>query len=181
MISEETRKKMSESAKKRSARGILPDNKGRIGCSRGLTAEDPRIKKRAETQRGQKRTGNYKKGHTRWIGEKNPRYGTSRSGDKSPRYNPLLRNRDYITYYNKVAKLTELTYEMAKDIINPENLPRTVCGVEGGYQLDHIFPIIEGYKSGKSPEEISDMMNLQMLPWKENRSKSNSTELESWI
>ena len=34
-VSEETRKKMSEAAKKRAARGILPDNKGKVPWNKG--------------------------------------------------------------------------------------------------------------------------------------------------
>ena len=37
-ISEETRKKMSEAAKKRAARGILPDNKGKVPWNKGKPA-----------------------------------------------------------------------------------------------------------------------------------------------
>jgi 5-methylcytosine-specific restriction endonuclease McrA len=54
------------------------------------------------------------------------------------------------------------------DIINPERHPRTLCGVEGGWQLDHIIPIKECFDRGIPPREAASLTNLRMLPWKEN-------------
>lgn len=42
------------------------------------------------------------------------------------------------------------------------------CGVDGAYQLDHIISISDGYERGIPPEEIADMSNLRMIPWREN-------------
>jgi len=55
-----------------------------------------------------------------------------------------------------------------KDLINPNNYPRTKMGIEGGWQLDHITPVIDCFKEGKTIEEASIVDNLRMLPWKEN-------------
>ena len=43
------------------------------------------------------------------------------------------------------------------------------------YQVDHIIPIIYGYKKNISPNIIGDMKNLRMIHWKENikRNKNN--------
>jgi hypothetical protein len=79
-ISEETRKKMSESAKRRAAKGILPNNKGKIPWNKGLCAEtDERVASYAEKQKGQKRSGNWSPQY-HWQGEGNPWFGKSRKG-----------------------------------------------------------------------------------------------------
>jgi hypothetical protein len=44
----------------------------------------------------------------------------------------------YKRYKNKVHKLSEQTYVKHIEIINPNGYPRTLCGVDGGWQLDHI-------------------------------------------
>lgn len=74
----------------------------------------------------------------------------------------------YRKYASLVHRLSKKTYEKYKHIINPNNYPRTVCGVEGGWQLDHIISIKEGYNNGLSPEKLASVDNLRMLPWKEN-------------
>lgn len=82
----------------------------------------------------------------------------------------LMKNEtpEYKRYRNRVSKLTELTYRENVDIINPNNHPRTLCGIEGGYQLDHIKSVKECFLFGISPEDCSKVENLQMLSWKEN-------------
>jgi hypothetical protein len=79
----------------------------------------------------------------------------------------------YKRYKQQVYKLTEKTYVDNIDIINPQRLPRTLCGVEGGYQLDHKKPIKECYIEGLTVEETSSIDNLDLIPWKENLSKRN--------
>jgi hypothetical protein len=54
------------------------------------------------------------------------------------------------------------------DIINPKGYKRTLCGIEDGWQLDHIIPIKECYEKDMTPEEAASINNLRMLPWKEN-------------
>ena len=74
----------------------------------------------------------------------------------------------YKKYAGKVHRLTQKIYEQYKDEINPDDLPRTVCGVDDGYQLDHIIPIKFGFENDIPPEVLADKDNLRMLPWKEN-------------
>ena len=50
---------------------------------------------------------------------------------------------------------------------------RGKCGVDGAFQLDHIYPVSKGYENNIPPEELAKMDNLQMLPWKMNLLKSN--------
>lgn len=145
----------------------------RTPWNKGKTADtDDRIKGYADKQRGQKREGNYQPQY-HWRGEGNPWYGKPRAGELSPRYDETIHSREYQNYYNSVLWFSEKTYKANKDIINPNNHTRTLCGVENGYQLDHIIPITEGWKQGKSVEEMSHLTNLRIIPWKENLLKSN--------
>lgn len=95
-----------------------------------------------------------------------------RTGINHPRWNP--NKSQFKEYYMKVRKITEQTYKNNKDIINPDNLPRTLCGVDNGYQLDHIFPIKRGYILGINPKVIGSIDNLQMLSWQNNILKFTS-------
>lgn len=90
-------------------------------------------------------------------------------GENHPNYNP--NKSEFKAYKYKVIQLSEKTYVENKELINPNNYPRTLCGVEGGYQLDHIFPIKRAFEKGWSEEKTSDIYNLQMLPWKINNQK----------
>lgn len=75
---------------------------------------------------------------------------------------------EYKKYARKVHGLSQKIYEQNKEIINPNNYPRTLCGVEGGWQLDHIIPIKECFEKGMTIEQASEISNLRMLPWKNN-------------
>lgn len=86
-------------------------------------------------------------------------------GSRSIR-NPNIQ--EYTKYSRKVHGLSQKIYEENKDTINPNNYPRTLCGVDGGYQLDHIIPIKECFEKGMSVEKASSLDNLRMLPWKTN-------------
>ena len=78
-------------------------------------------------------------------------------------------NRDeYARYAGKVHHLSAKVYVENKEIINPNDYPRTLCGVEGGWQLDHIMTIKECFEKGISAKEASALCNLRMLPWKKN-------------
>lgn len=75
---------------------------------------------------------------------------------------------EYKRYAGKVHTLTRKTYKLYKEEINPDDHPRTLCGVEGGYQLDHIITIKFGFENNIPPEVLAEKDNLRMLPWKEN-------------
>lgn len=77
----------------------------------------------------------------------------------------------YRKYRNRVATLTERSYVTHQNDINPNNHPRTLAGVEGGYQLDHKIAVRHGFDQGLSEEVISDKDNLRMLPWRDNLMK----------
>lgn len=81
-------------------------------------------------------------------------------------------------YKNEVHRLTQKVYEANKDTINPNNLPRTLAGIEGGYQVDHIVSIKFGFDNNIPAHVLAEAQNLRMLPWKmnlaRNRKHSNS-------
>lgn len=80
--------------------------------------------------------------------------------------NPNIK--EYTKYARKVHALSHKVYEQNKHIINPNNYPRTLCGVEDGWQLDHITPIKECFEKGLTEIEVSSASNLRMLPWRDN-------------
>jgi hypothetical protein len=98
----------------------------------------------------------------------------NRNGINHPRWNP--NKSEFKSYANKVRWLTEKTYKLFENVINPSKLPRTLCGIDGGYQLDHIKSIKFGFQNGITPEELSSVNNLQMLPWQINRKKHHNIE-----
>src|SRR6266704_785697 len=69
----------------------------------------------------------------------------------------------YHRYQLEVQRLSEETYQKYKDEINPKNYIRTLCGIEGGYQLDHIKSIKQCFNKGLSPKIVAKKNNLQML------------------
>lgn len=81
------------------------------------------------------------------------------------------RKSEYDKYSRRVRMLTEKAYVEHIDIINPKRLPRTICGVEGGYQLDHIRSVRECFDLNISEEECAGVNNLQMLTWQNNLAK----------
>jgi len=168
--SEETKLRKSIAAKKRdnfNYKGRTPWNKGKSA------SDDLRILSYTTKQMGQKRTGNYDTSQTRWKDKGNPWYGKDRSKDKSPRYKGEYHKREYRDYRNRVSWLTENTYVKNMKTINPNNYPRTLSGVKGGYQLDHILSVAKGFFDKISPNAIAKAENLQMLPWIENVRKGS--------
>lgn len=93
----------------------------------------------------------------------------SRSGKDHPRWNP--KRPEIVKFTSRVHWLTNKVYQENKDKINPNNYPRTLCGTDGGYQLDHITSIKTAFLAGWLPEECAKVENLQMLPWEINRAK----------
>jgi hypothetical protein len=159
---------MSESHKQNLSASL----KGKSPWNKGLTSKDPRVASYANKQTGQKRSGNYFSSDN-WKGSNNPWFGKDRSKEKSPRYNGEEYNRKLLDYRNKVSWLTEQTYNRYKDIINPNNKPRTLAGVNNGYHLDHIYPVSKGFENSIPPEILAGVENLRLIDWRENVVKSN--------
>lgn len=82
-----------------------------------------------------------------------------------------LDRKTYKGYRASVSKLTEQVYAEYIDEINPNRYPRTINGVEGGYQLDHVESVRNCFDAGHPPEYAARKENLQMLPWKDNLMK----------
>lgn len=64
-----------------------------------------------------------------------------------------------------VQRLTRKMYKQFKELINPNNLERSQGA---NHHLDHKFSVLDGFLNNISPEIISNLYNLQMLPWLEN-------------
>lgn len=77
------------------------------------------------------------------------------------------------SYRASVSYYTNKTYIEFKDEINPLNLIR---GIKN-YHIDHIFPISEGWKNNIDPKHLSNKNNLRIILAKENREKSNKTNM----
>ena len=75
-------------------------------------------------------------------------------------------------YKNTVHRLSEQVYQQNKNIINPNNYIRTLAGVEGGYQLDHIITVRFGFDNNIPPEALAEAHNLRMLPWQQNLARN---------
>ena len=84
---------------------------------------------------------------------------------------------EYRRYANKVHRLSDKVYNENIDTINPDRHPRTLSGVEGGWQLDHIIEVRFGFDNHIPYVVLCDISNLRMLPWKENlaRNKKDQT------
>lgn len=89
-----------------------------------------------------------------------------RSGSNHPNWNPDRKS--FHRYRTAVNRFTRQNYTKYLHLINPDNLPRTRSGVIGGYQLDHIVTVLEGFQKGIDPSVIADVPNLRMIPWEEN-------------
>lgn len=122
------------------------------------------------------------KKHSEWIKnnpEKIEKWSLNlkhKFGPEHPNWNP--NKAEFKEYSYKVRCLTEKTYKENKHILNPNNYNRTLCGIDGGYQLDHIKSIKYCFDNSISIEECSNIDNLQLLPWKLNRTKGKELKFE---
>jgi 5-methylcytosine-specific restriction endonuclease McrA len=95
---------------------------------------------------------------------KTPEYSIAKSKDTTPAYR---------RYAGKVHRLSHKIYENNLDVLNPNSYNRTLCGVEDGYQLDHIISIKYGFDNNIPPETLSRIDNLRLIPWKDNLLKGS--------
>ena len=74
-------------------------------------------------------------------------------------------------YQRKVRSLTR-----KQDISGLPNYDklRGLHGTPGAYQVDHIISVREGFEKNIPPATIADITNLQIIPWKDNLTKSFS-------
>jgi hypothetical protein len=81
--------------------------------------------------------------------------------------------KDIQSYRRSVSYYTEKTYEEYKNLLNPEDLPR---GIHDNH-IDHIFPVIEGWRNKIDPKLISNYKNLKLVSSYENLSKGERTDM----
>lgn len=99
------------------------------------------------------------------------KYRKSITGELHAMFNP---NKEGLKGYTReVRRLTEINYKKYAEKINPHKYRRTLMGIAGGYQLDHIISIKFGYDNHINPNIIADVTNLQVIPWEINRKKSH--------
>jgi hypothetical protein len=74
-------------------------------------------------------------------------------------------------YINEVHKLTRK--QPLHTLSNYSKLEENwgMMGEDGAYQIDHIISIDQGWKEHTPPEEISNISNLQVMKWEDNRKK----------
>jgi hypothetical protein len=111
-----------------------------------------------------------KYGNENYNNAQNAQVKKRQTMEQSGQWIPLDQMSDWELYKREVRKLTEQNYDIHKEIINPNNYNRVLCG-QDGYQLDHIISVYEGFQRGLSIDYISSEHNLQMLTPDENRTK----------
>lgn len=99
-----------------------------------------------------------------------------RTGEKHPRWN--FNKKEFKKYERSVRYYTE---KQPLFLLENSDKPRKKCGVSGGYQLDHILSIKEGFVRGIEPKFVGSLVNLQFIPWEINRSKSSKSDVDLQI
>lgn len=86
--------------------------------------------------------------------------------------------KNYQKYKRAVYTSSRKTYKLHESDLNPNKLKLGRCGTDGAHQIDHKIPISIGYEMKIPIHVMSDIENLQLMPWKENLKKSNKTILD---
>jgi hypothetical protein len=81
--------------------------------------------------------------------------------------------KDIQSYRRSVSYYTEKTYNEYKYLINPNNLER---GIDK-YHIDHIYPVIEGWKNKIPPIHIANYKNIRLITSYDNLVKGDRTEI----
>jgi hypothetical protein len=83
-------------------------------------------------------------------------------------------------YQHKVRMLSGPNYYKDFYRINPLNLKRGRVEIDPDcVHLDHIIPVIYGFKNGLAPEILADAQNLRIVPAKTNLSKKSTLTKEA--
>ena len=99
---------------------------------------------------------------------------------KEQRLKGIAKRNGYETYEEYQATLSD--WEKYKNevwrITNQQPLQllenydkRGTSGLEGAYQIDHVYSVLKGFKNQIPPFLIGNINNLQMLPWLDNVKK----------
>lgn len=89
--------------------------------------------------------------------------------------------KDYQKYKRAVYSASRKTYNQNINLLNPNGLLLGRCGIPGAYQIDHKIPISLGYQLKIPVTVMATVENLQLMPWKDNLSKSNKDIANSEI
>ena len=79
----------------------------------------------------------------------------------------------YEAYRRHVNFLSEKSYELHREQINPDGLERGMLT----HHLDHIYPVILGFMNGLPAEDLAHWRNLRVIPHYDNRSKGPRTDM----
>ena len=104
-----------------------------------------------------------------------PEFLAALRAPRRPHTKPGLRKEttpEFVRYRNTVHRLSDKVYQANRELINPDNHPRTLAGVEGGYQLDHIRTIKDGFENDVPPEQLAVVGNLRVIPWQDNLARN---------
>lgn len=95
-------------------------------------------------------------------------------GELHPRWNPS--KSEFKKYSNRVHWLTR-----KHDISSWKNFDKIGrCGEKGAYQVDHKVSIKYGFDNHIVPELIASVKNLEIIPWKKNRTKHKANSIDLW-
>jgi hypothetical protein len=81
--------------------------------------------------------------------------------------------KDIRSYRRSVSYYTEKTYNEYRHLINPDNLERGI----NKYHIDHIYPVIEGWKNKILPIYIANYKNIRLVTSYDNLAKGDKTEI----
>ena len=126
---------------------------------------------------GSKNSGNTK---VKEAAQASPNRYQFSSLTKEQRLRGIAKRNGYETYEKYQATLSD--WEKYKNevwrITNQQPLhllenydKRGASGVEGAYQIDHMYSMLKGFKNQIPPILIGNIENLQMLPWLDNIKK----------
>lgn len=88
--------------------------------------------------------------------------------------------REWRDYRDYVYELSNKVYENNKTFYNPLGMPRTRLELHpNAVNLDHIIPIIYGFKNGLNPKLLAHPQNLRIVPAKKNLSKRQAITEET--
>lgn len=87
------------------------------------------------------------------------------------KHDSISSQEEFISYRECINRLSNENFCKYYNLINPNKLKRAFRK----FHLDHIFSVSDGFKGGISPKVIASPINLRMLWWKDNISKSNKS------
>ena len=78
--------------------------------------------------------------------------------------------------FKRYSDLVHYETKAGKDIVS-EGYTLGRAGVDGAYQVDHMYSVSSGFKNGLSPFLIGHINNLEVLEWEDNLTKHGSSSI----